>query len=117
MKIWVGVTDKSWFEQLSALKPDELNFWGPSGGPNEFRALQPGEPFLFKLKSPNNYIVGGGVFVRYSRLPLSLAWDAFGHKNDSIGRSERAPPRVARYPEFRLQCSKFTLGAALERSK
>ena len=31
MKLWVGVTDKSWFEQLAALAPDEVNFWQPSG--------------------------------------------------------------------------------------
>lgn len=43
--------------------------------------LHPGEPFLFKLHSPNNYIVGGGFFVQYSALPASLAWDAFGNKN------------------------------------
>ena len=36
---------------------------------------------LFKLHSPNNYIVGGGFFVRHSILPISLAWDAFGIKN------------------------------------
>ncbi len=30
MKLWVGVTDKSWFEQLAALAPDEVNFWQPS---------------------------------------------------------------------------------------
>jgi putative restriction endonuclease len=80
MKVWVGVTDRSWFEHLAALKPDEVNFWRPSG-PGEFHVLQPGEPFLFKLKSPNNFVVGGGYFVRYSRLPLSLAWAAFEQKN------------------------------------
>jgi putative restriction endonuclease len=43
--------------------------------------LEPGEPFLFKLHSPRNYIVGGGFFVRHSALPCSLAWAAFGEKN------------------------------------
>lgn len=80
MKIWVGVTDKDWFEYLARLEPDEVNFWQPSGSRN-FRVLQSGEPFLFKLHSPNNYIVGGGFFVRYSALPISLAWDAFERKN------------------------------------
>jgi putative restriction endonuclease len=74
MKIWVGVTDKNWFEYLMRLGPDEVNFWQPSGTRN-FRVLQPGEPFLFKLHSPYNFIVGGGYFVRYSALPASLAWD------------------------------------------
>jgi len=95
MKVWVGVTDKSWFEQLSALAPDEVNFWQPSGS-REFKALQPGEPFLFKLHSPDNYIVGGGFFVRYSPLPISLAWDAFEQKN-GVTSLEQLRTRVHRY--------------------
>ena len=35
-------------------------------------ALEPGEPFLFKLHSPMNFIVGGGFFIRSERLPLTL---------------------------------------------
>jgi hypothetical protein len=31
MKYFVGVTDNSWFEFLANLKPDEVNFWRPSG--------------------------------------------------------------------------------------
>lgn len=80
MKIWVGVTDKNWYEHLIHLAPEEVNFWQPSGS-RTFRALQPGEPFLFKLHSPHNFIVGGGFFVRYSALPASVAWDAFDRKN------------------------------------
>src|ERR1700704_1536313 len=80
MKIWVAVTDKNWFQHLSRRSPDEVNFWQPSGS-REFRVLQPGEPFLFKLHVPDNFIVGGGFFVRYSALPSSLAWEAFGQKN------------------------------------
>ena len=80
MKIWVGVTDKDWFEYLSRLDPDEVNFWQPSGS-RAFKVLTAGEPFLFKLHSPNNYNVGGGFFIRYSALPASLAWDAFERKN------------------------------------
>src|SRR6266581_9060137 len=80
MKIWVGVTDKNWYEHLIRLVPEEVNFWQASGS-RTFRVLQPGEPFLFKLHSPDNFIVGGGFFVRYSALPASLAWEAFGNKN------------------------------------
>jgi len=86
MKLWVGVTDDGWFEYLSARKPDEVNFWQPSAG-REFRSLVPGEPFLFKLHSPKNFIVGGGFFVRYSALPCSLAWEAFGEKNGVTDQS------------------------------
>lgn len=80
MKIWVGVTDKAWFDHLTSIEPDEVNFWQPSGS-RTFKALQPGEPFLFKLHAPHNYIVGGGFFVRHSALPASLAWGAFRQKN------------------------------------
>jgi len=38
-------------------------------------------PFLFKLHAPDNFIVGGGFFVRFSVLPARLAWEAFGEKN------------------------------------
>ena len=95
MKIWVGVTDEDWFAHLSHLKPDEVNFWQPSGG-RAFRALAPGEPFLFKLHSPNNFIVGGGFFVSHTPLPASLAWDAFGIKN-GVGSLEELHARIRRY--------------------
>ncbi len=80
MKYWVGVTDNRWFKYLSELQPDEVNFWQPSATP-PFTALPMGLPFLFKLKRPYNHIAGGGFFVTYSRLPLSLAWEVFGNKN------------------------------------
>jgi len=43
--------------------------------------INEGAPFLFKLHSPNNFIVGGGFFVRHLFLPFSLAWDSFEYKN------------------------------------
>lgn len=95
MKIWVGVTDEEWFNRLSQLRPDEVNFWQPSGS-REFRVLKPGELFLFKLHSPNNFIVGGGQFVRYSALPASLAWDAFLEKN-GVGSLDELRTRIRRY--------------------
>lgn len=95
MKLWVGVTDKDWFDYLARLQPDEVNFWQPSGSRN-FRVLQPGEPFLFKLHSPNNFIVGGGFFVRYSALRTSLAWDAFELKN-GVKSLDELRTRVQKY--------------------
>ncbi len=80
MKIFVGVTDDNWFNYLASIKPDEVNFWQPSGR-QSFKALKENELFLFKLHSPLNYIVGGGFFVRHAFLPISLAWEAFGNKN------------------------------------
>ncbi|WP_246734673.1 hypothetical protein [Chelativorans sp. ZYF759] len=81
VRLFVAVTDKAWFDMLAASAPhDEVNFWQPSGN-TRFKALQPGELFLFKLHSPNNFIVGGGVFSHASLAPLSLAWEALEQKN------------------------------------
>lgn len=86
MKYWAGTTDNRWFTFLSALRPDEVNFWQPSQRP-PFRNLQPGTPFLFKLKAPFNHIGGGGSFLRFEVLPLSVAWDAFGEKNGAATKA------------------------------
>jgi putative restriction endonuclease len=80
VKIFVGVTHKPWFDYLAGLAPEEVNFWQPSGT-GEFKALRPGDLFLFKLKAPWNAIAGGGVFEHASLAPLSLAWEAFGTAN------------------------------------
>jgi hypothetical protein len=81
VSLYVGITDYEWFRYLSALPSvHEVNFWQPRGRTN-FKALQQGELFLFKLHAPQNYIVGGGVFAHADILPVSLAWDAFGMSN------------------------------------
>jgi RNA-directed DNA polymerase len=80
MKFWVGVTDNRWYGYLAERQPDEVNFWRPKSTA-QFRAIEPGGLFLFKLHAPLNYIAGGGFFLQHSVLPLSLAWEAFGDKN------------------------------------
>lgn len=81
MRIFVGVTDNGWFDFLSSRQDvDEVNFWQP-GGNTQFRALQPGELFLFKLKSPRNAIAGGGYFAWSTMMPLGFAWSMFKEKN------------------------------------
>src|SRR5207249_8751674 len=81
VKAYIAVTDNDWFRFLSSLPGvDEVNFWQPGGG-RAFRALRAGEALLYKLHSPLNFIVGGGFFVNWTRLPCSLAWSAFGAKN------------------------------------
>jgi putative restriction endonuclease len=88
MKAFVAVTDRNWYEFLRR-RPDldEVNFWQPAGG-RQFRALDPGQPFLFKLHYPENAIVGGGFFAHFSLYPASLAWDAFGEKNGAPSFAE-----------------------------
>jgi putative restriction endonuclease len=91
----VAVTDDDWFEMLRRRSNlTEVNFWAPSAA--NFRALEPGELFLFKLHAPRNVIVGGGIFAYSNTLPCSLAWAAFGEANGaSSPREMRA--RIARY--------------------
>lgn len=100
MKTFIAVTDNEWFRFLSELpEVDEVNFWQPSGG-RSFRALQSGEPLLFKLHHPENFIVGGGFFAGHSLLPCSLAWDAFGQKN-GVSTLDEMRRRIERYRRTR----------------
>jgi putative restriction endonuclease len=96
MNSFVAVTDRNWFEFLR-YQPnlEEINFWQP-GGNQIFRALQPGELFLFKLHYPDNFIVGGGLFGHSTIVPISLAWEAFGPANGSLDFLEFRK-RVAEY--------------------
>jgi len=91
----VAVTDDDWFETLRS-QPNltEVNFWAPSAA--SFRALQPGELFLFKLHAPRNSIVGGGIFAYANTMPCSLAWDAFREANGARSPQEMRT-RIARY--------------------
>ena len=69
-----------------------------SAGRGEFLAgfLEPGVLFLFKLHAPDNFIVGGGFFVRFSALPARLAWEAFGEKN-GVEDYDALRRRIAQY--------------------
>ncbi len=80
MKLYLGVTDNKWFRFLREHRPEEVNFWQP-GEHSVFKALEPGDMFLFKLKSPMNAIGGLGFFSNHTRLPLNMAWDVFGNQN------------------------------------
>jgi putative restriction endonuclease len=96
LRLFLAVTDNDWFRFLrSQTEIEEVNFWQP-GGNREFQALRPGEPFLFKLHSPENYVVGGGFFAHSSLLPCSIAWDAFGSKNGAPSLEEMRR-RVEKY--------------------
>ncbi|MGE0752251.1 MAG: HNH endonuclease [Variibacter sp.] len=99
VRMIVAVTDGDWFNQLrQSPHLTEVNFWSPSD--SNFRALEPGELFLFKLHSPNNYVVGGGVFAHANSMPCSLAWEAFGTANGAQSLSEMRT-RIAKYRRVR----------------
>jgi putative restriction endonuclease len=125
MKFYVGVTDHQWFNYLRRLAAspseplDEVNFWQPS--PNsQFRAIGPGDLFLFKLHrgsltARRDLIAGGGVLASYSVLPISLAWEAFGPKNGA-GSSLEMRRQIAQYrrsqdkpfEDFKIGCTILT---------
>ncbi|MGA2895765.1 MAG: HNH endonuclease [Xanthobacteraceae bacterium] len=123
VRLIVAVTDGDWFDQLRQI-PNlaEANFWSPSG--SNFRALQPGELFLFKLHAPNNFIVGGGVFAHANSMPCSLAWEAFGESNGAKSLAEMRA-RIAKYrrakpddkDDFVIGCRILTQPFFLERPR
>ena len=122
LRLFVGITDRDWYELLRQLTGlDEVNFWAPGG--TAFKALGPGELFLFKLHAPDHYIVGGGVFAYSNSLPCSLAWETFGQANGArsgaemrarITRLRRADPRSRE--DFVIGCRILTQPFFLERS-
>lgn len=115
MRLFVAITDSDWFDYLSVLKPDEVNFWRPSGA-ESFRSLSPGEPLLFKLHSPNNYVVGGGFFSHYTVLPASFAWGVFGEKNGAKTESEMRR-RIEKYRQVQPgSASDYNVGCILLQS-
>jgi len=110
MNGFIGITDNDWFAFLSQQPGiDEVNFWQP-GGTGRFRALEPGEPFLFKLHAPHHYIVGGGFFAHSTILPVSLAWQAFGVKNGAGSLLqmkrliERRRSKASFFEDYKIGC-------------
>lgn len=88
MKFWVGVTDTKWYEYLRGRNPEDVNFWQPSGQHRDFKMIEEGAPFLFKLKAPFNAIGGVGFFLTQKYFPLSVVWDAFEERNGCSSYSE-----------------------------
>jgi putative restriction endonuclease len=80
MRAVVAVTDKRWSDYLRARDYlTEANFWIPSS--TGFRALETGEPLLFKTHAPDNKLVGGGFLSGFVTLRVSEAWRFFGEGN------------------------------------
>ena len=76
MRFYVAITDSDWFDYLAELRPDEVNFRRPSGA-ESFRALSLGEPLLFKLHSPHNYIFGGPLLQSLHRASRKFCMGSF----------------------------------------
>jgi putative restriction endonuclease len=81
VQFYTGVTDRQWFNQLHLSNADEVVFWKP-GAPQNWQQIPVGAPFLYKLRGAAPHVIaGGGFFVGYSRMPVSIAWATFGKKN------------------------------------
>lgn len=100
MRAVIGVTDNRWAEFLR-VRPhlDQANFWLPSGK-EAFKALQPGEPFLFKTHWPENRLVGGGFYSGFAVFTVREAWELFGEGNGVASMDEFAQS-IARYRKAR----------------
>jgi putative restriction endonuclease len=116
MKLFLAPTDLGWYRFLAARQPEEVNFWQPNANVG-FHALDNGDPlesghlFLFKLKGSINQIAGGGFFIGYSKLQLSVAWNIFGEHNGAaafrdFSNSIRAymSPDNAHTPDPQIGC-------------
>ena len=115
MKGLIAVTDHEWFEFLSRQPDlDEVNFWRPRD--TQTPRIQPGTPFLFKLRKPyGDRIVGFGVFARHSVLPVWMAWDAFGRSNgaDSLAGMRRRIERLRREPADARGSGDYPIGCLM----
>lgn len=95
----VANTDPRWFEHFRPSDQlrlvDEVNFWRPSAQ-SQFRALQPGEPLFFRLKSPVDAVAGFGFLAVAMSMSVDMAWEFFGEKNGDPSK-ERFRARIISY--------------------
>jgi len=87
MNYFIGNTDLDWYRFLNQRKPEDINFWQPSGLVR-FKAVDTGSPFLLKLKRPINKVAGIGFFSSHSIIPISFAWEVFQERNGVKSLSE-----------------------------
>lgn len=101
---FVALTDKAWFDYLSARSEnghlDEVNFWQPRATA-PMKKMAPGEPIFFRLKKPDYAIAGYGFFAHFQVLDLDLAWQTFSEKNGDPTR-ERFYERIGAYRGIEL---------------
>src|ERR1700728_2821321 len=95
VSLYIANTDNNWFDFLSSRGGlTEVNFWQPGG--KEFHAIEPGELFAFRLKSPRDKIGGFGVLSSSSVLPLQIVWETFREEN-GVGSYEALRAAIAMY--------------------
>ena len=76
-ELYVANTDNEWFDFLKARAPlEDVNFWKPT--PQTFRAIDEGQLFVFRLKSPRNRIGGYGVLASRNNVPIHM------HRGSSV---------------------------------
>jgi putative restriction endonuclease len=111
MRAFIGVTDPRWFEFLRAEQwVEEVNFWKPSGAA-AFRAIEPGELFLFKK---GEYIVGGGIFSHaLTEIPCSLAWRTFGRLNGAADLGTLKEHIAGHRPDARGLVQDYRIGCRI----
>jgi putative restriction endonuclease len=98
VSVYIANTDNDWFDFLSSESDiTEVNFWQP--GAKSFHAIQPGELFVFRLKSPRDKIGGFGVLSNSSILPLQIAWESFGRSKGT-----------ASYGDLRTSIARYRVG-------
>jgi putative restriction endonuclease len=118
VKIFVANTDVRWYRFLADRnQTSEVNFWRPSGAHTAFRAIQPGEPFFFRLGKPINKIAGFGIYTHHLVLKLAAAWDIFGEANGAESREQLAqligshrsqPAELRASPSWEIGCTILT---------
>jgi putative restriction endonuclease len=95
VSLYIANTDNDWFDFLSSQNDvTEVNFWQPGG--KAFHAIEPGELFAFRLKSPRDKIGGFGVLSNSSVLPLQIAWETFRESN-GVPSYDALRTAIARY--------------------
>ncbi|MGH6985012.1 MAG: HNH endonuclease [Stellaceae bacterium] len=109
--LYIANTDDDWFDFLSSRQHlAEVNFWQPAG--NAFRAIQPGELFAFRLKSPRDKIGGFGVLSSSSVLPLQIAWETFREAN-GVASYQALRAAIARYRSNEIVGSATNIGCRI----
>ena len=121
----VANTDQRWFAHFRSEsrsgRVDEVNFWRPAAQ-SGFSALDPGEPFFFRLKTPHKAIAGFGYFAVSAPMSVQLAWEIFSDRNgetserDFVERIQTYRERFGRAARAPLSCIVLREAVFLPRS-